>query len=185
MKTKLVTLILGAAALAGAAGAADSSSPSGTVSIPTTPAPAIAATAAAPVAAPSPTPNQIVYTPRLPSPAELTNAATAQGLSVERLEQTATQILAVYRSSNGQLNTVAYQTLPPSGATTSASAPVVAMTSQQSAPTVVYDSAPRVVYYDSYDPFYYPRVYYPPVSLRLGFGFGYHGGFRGGSHHWR
>jgi hypothetical protein len=46
--------------------------------------------------------------------------------------------------------------------------------------------SPRVVYYDAYDPVYYPRYWYPPVSLSFGFGSGYrygHGGFGGFHRH--
>jgi hypothetical protein len=137
--------------------------------------------AVAPVTAPAPAPNQIVYTPRLPTAAELTSAASAQGLSVERIEQSANQIVAVYKTSSGQTNTVAYQTLPPAGvATPTTPAPNYTVTAPP--PTVVYEQpAPRVVYYDD-DPFYYPRIWYPPVSVRLGFGFGH---FHGGFHRWR
>ena len=59
-------------------------------------------------------------------------------------------------------------------------------------PTVYYAPAPapRVVYYDDYSSRYYyslpyPRYYYPPVSIGLGFGFrsgGFHGGYHGGGH---
>jgi hypothetical protein len=141
--------------------------------IPSTPAPVLA-----PIYNQSPAPNQIVYTPRLPSVAELSNAAAAQGLTVERIEQSATQIVATYKYSNGQTNIVSYQTLPPASGATA--------TTTTSASTVVYETSPRVVYYDSYDPFYYP-YWYSPVSVRLGFGFGYRGGhgYHGGGHHWR
>ena len=61
-------------------------------------------------------------------------------------------------------------------------APVVV----QQAPSVVYyDAAPVYRYYPSY-----PSYYYPPVSLSLGFGYGFRGGYGrgyvgGGFHHWR
>ena len=146
----------------------------------------------APVAAPSPaaTPNQLVYAARLPSVAELTNAATAQGLSIDRIEQTSAQITVVYRYGNGQTNVVAYLLLPAAGAATSPiptpSAPPAVV--YQPAPTVVYQPAPRVVYYDGYGygPAYYPYYWYPPVSFSVGLGFnfhdGYHGGYGGGFH---
>ena len=149
---------------------------------PATPAPAVATIAA-------PAPNQTIYTPRLPTATELTNVATAQGLTVDRIEETAAQITVVYKLPSGQTNTVAYRLLPTSG--TVAPGNAVAVTTP--APAVVYERAPRVVYvdpyYDSYGPDYYyaPRYYYPPVSLSLGFGFRsggfYGGGFRGGFSH--
>ena len=136
--------------------------------------------------APAATPNQTIYAPRLPSVNELTNIAAAQGLAVERVEQTSSQIMVVYKATNGQTNTVVYLLLP--GAT-NVSAPVATPTTPP--PVVVYEQAPRTIYYDSYGPGYYPYYpgyWYPPVSIGLGFGFrsgGYHGGYRGGSHHWR
>lgn len=152
------------------------------VAAPTTPAPTV-------VAAPTQTPSgtsvtapaqtrfsQIVYTPRLPTPTEVTNAAAAQGLTVERIVQTATQVVAFYRNAAGQTITVAYQSLPPSAAATTP-APAVAATSPApvvvnvAPPPAVYETAPRVIYYDYPDYYYYPRGYYPPVSF--GFGFGY------------
>jgi hypothetical protein len=128
------------------------------------------------------TPNQIVYAQRLPSAAELTNAAAAQGLAIDRIEQTSTQVTAVYRYTNGQINAVAYLLLPAAGAATS---PVVTSVPTPSTPppAVVYEAAPRGVYYDDsygYWPAYYPYYWYPPVSFRVGLGFNYHYGYHGG-----
>jgi hypothetical protein len=143
------------------------------------------ATTASP-ASPTPAPNQTIYVPRLPSPAELTNVASAQGFTVDRIDQTNAQITVVYRYANGQTNTVAYQLLPAAGtapAMPSTPAPVVTVPATT---TVVY-TAPAPTYY-YYDPYYYPwRYWYPPVSLSFGFGY-YHGGgggFRGGGFHHR
>lgn len=153
---------------------------------PTTPPPAPQAPTSAPAAAPvatapqtAPAPNQIIYAPRLPSASELANVAAAQGLTIDQISQTANQVTAIYRSKDGQTNTVAYQLLPTAGSATATTTVVV----PNPAPTVVYETAPRVVYYDSYDPFW-PRYYYPPVSLHLGFGY-YHGWGGGYHHHWR
>ncbi len=152
-------------------------------------APASAPAPAAPSVAPTVvlTPNQTVYTPRLPSVTELTNIAVAQGLTVERIEQSPSQITVVYKNAGGQTNTVAYLPLP---SATGATATVVVPATP--APVVVYETAPRVVYYrDYYGPSYsYPGYWYPPISIGLGFGFrsgGYHGGYHGGAgfHHRR
>lgn len=125
---------------------------------------------------------QTVYTPQLPSAADLTNAAAAQGFTVERIVQTSNQVIAFYRDANGQATTVAYQSLPPTGnvvapapaQVTVAQLPRVVVTAP---PPVVYEAAPSVVYYERYPTYYYPRTYYPPVSLNLGFGYrSYHGG---------
>lgn len=145
------------------------------VAVPTSPAPTVAAPA--PAVAPA-APNQVIYSPRLPSAAELANAAAAQGVNVERIDQTNTQITVTYKYSNGQVNTVAYQLLP----TASAPAPQQTVVQTAPAPTVVYTQPPRVVYYE--EPVYYPRYYYPyypPVSLSFGFGYRHYGG--GGFHH--
>ncbi|HVS54233.1 MAG TPA: hypothetical protein VHD62_17890 [Opitutaceae bacterium] len=183
MKMKILVPLALAAALASGA-KAQNSAPTGAINpspaptvVPATPAPA------APIAAPAantPAPTQVVYAPRLPSATELMNVASAQGLTVERIEQNATQVVATYKNANGQVNVVAYQLLPNAGAAT---AQPVATASP--APRVVYvEPAPRVVYYDAYDPYYYPRYWYPPVSLSLGFGYshfggGFHRGFGG------
>jgi hypothetical protein len=174
MKTfAIVPIVLGlTAAGVRAENAPATPAPAPAIATPSTPAPAVASTA--PVA------NQTIYAPRLPSATELANAAATQGIAIERIEQTPTQVLVVYKYANGQNNTVAYQLLP-------AATPNVAATPAVAAPpqrVVVYAPPPRVVYYD-YAPYYYPRYYYPPVSLSFGFGYGFGHGFRGGFHHRR
>jgi hypothetical protein len=136
-----------------------------------------------------PTPNQIIYIPQLPAPAALVNAATAQGVAVDQINQTSTQITVVYKYGNGQTSTICYQLLSAAGM-----APVPAGTTTVAVPastTVIYER-PAPAYY--YDPFYYPWPWFAPVSVSLGFGFhggggyyhgGYHGGYRGGFHGWR
>lgn len=165
------------------------------VATPTTPAPAVDVSA-------TPQPNQLVYAPRLPSATELTNVAAAQGLTIDKMVQTASQMTVVYRTANGQTNTVAYVLLPGAGAT--AAAPSVApapagnvvvgtttptvVVAPTPAPQVVYTTpAPAPVYY--YDPFFYPTYYsypwYSPVSVSVGFGYhwGGHGHYYGGHGH--
>ncbi len=132
--------------------------------------------------------SQTVYTPQLPSPADLTSAAAAQGLTVERIVQTSTQLIAFYRNASGQAVTVAYQSLPPAGvaaptSTSTAPAPRVVVVSPP--PAVVYETAPRVIYYEP-SPYYYPGIWYPPVSFSFGLGYrSFHGGgySRGGFRH--
>jgi hypothetical protein len=131
---------------------------------------------ATPVGSTPTTATQIVYMPQLPNAADLTNAAAAQGFTVERIVQTSNQVIAFYRTPSGQATTVAYQSLPPGG-TVAAPTPAVVVTSLPR--TVVYETAPRVVYYDHPD-YYYPRVWYPPVSLSFGFGYR---SFYGGNFH--
>lgn len=149
---------------------------------------------AAPATDPMATPqaSQVVYAPRLPSAAELTSVAAAQGLTIDKIVQTASQMTVVYRSADGQTNTVAYLLLPAAGTTTS----TVAVATTTPPPTVVYAAPAPAAPVNYYDPSYYPSCYpyypsyyagpwYPPVSVSLGFGwgwgYGYHGGFnRGG-----
>ena len=113
----------------------------------------------------------MIFASRLPTPAELTDGAAKQGLGIDRIEQTATQVTILYRYADGQTKTVGYQILP--SAQPTAMAPVVVPATPVPGPSVIYyEPSPRVIYYDrGYAPYYYP-----PVSLRLGFGFGYHGG---------
>jgi hypothetical protein len=184
MKTKLIPAFLLVAGLLAVGARAQ------------TPAPA-----ADPVALPAP--SRVIYAPRLPSATELTNVAAAQGLGVERIDQTATQITVTYKAANGLLNTVAYQLLP--SATTSGQtqatlspvavpaspAPVVMYT--QPAPVVVYTQpAPTVVYTDPYPSYYYatgpsyyansPWDFYGPLAVGIGLGIGFHGGYHDDYH---
>ena len=159
----------------------------------TTPTAVVLPAPASPNAAPTVTPptaltpNQIVYAPQLPSVTELTNAAAAQGLAIDKIEQTNAQITVVYRNANGQTNTVAYLLLPAAGTAGIVANPVATPSTPPptavyapTSPTVVYEPAPQSVYYDYYGPGYYPYYWYPPVSFRVGLGFGYHSGFHGG-----
>ena len=139
-----------------------------------TPAQAAAATAPvvamAPPAPPAAAPQQIVHTPRVPTGKELSEAAAAQGLTLERIEPTEFQVLAVFRAPNGSTNTVVYQVMPPAGTSTTQTV----VTERRE---VIYRPAPRVIYYDDfprYSP--YPYRWYPPVSVHLGVGYGRWGG---------
>ena len=171
MKTRLSFLLVAAAGLTALGAQAQ-------VATPSSPAPVIE-TQTAPQAA-----TQTVYTPRLPSAAELTNAASAQGLTVDRIVQTESQMTVTYRSTNGQTNTVAYMMLPAAGAPASTVQATTVVAAPAPATRVVYAEAAPIYYYD---PFYYPAYYnpwYAPVSVSLGFGYrgGWHGGYRGGYH---
>lgn len=123
---------------------------------------------AAPATAATPVASKLIYSPRLPTAAELTTAAASQQLAIVRIEQTATQVTATYQSAGGATSTVTYRLL------SSADASVAPM------PAAIATVAPRPAYYEGYAPAYYydyPYYWYPPVALRLGFGFGYR--------HWR
>jgi hypothetical protein len=137
----------------------------------------------------APTPNEIVYVPQLPSASELTKAAAAQGVTVEQINQTSSQITVVYKYSNGQVNTVAYQPLSAADANavpmpTTAAPGTPGTTVAAPGTTVVYQTAPGY-YYDYPYPYYYGWGWYPPVAIGVGIGF-HGGGFRGGfGGHWR
>jgi hypothetical protein len=124
-----------------------------------------------------PTPNAIVYVQQLPTPAELSKNAAAQGMKVEQISQTANQITIVYRLADGRTNTVAYQPLAAVDSTAVLNQTVA--TPATPAPAVVYTTAAPV--YDPYYDYYPYWGWWPPVAVSLGFGF--HDGWGGGFHH--
>ena len=96
-------------------------------------------------------------------------------MMLERIEQTATQVIAVFKHPQGITNTVSYQLLPPAGA------PATRVVVPAERPTVIYRQAPRVIYYDDYPRYYspYPYSWYPPFSVHLGIGHSHRrGGYR-------
>lgn len=186
MNIRTVSLFaLGAMALCGAGARALAAEAPATAPA-ETPAPLVTETAR---------PDRIVYSPQLPSVAQLTQTAQAQGLTIANITQTAAEIAVTYRLQDGSTRTVSYQPLPLNADGTAAVAPAP-NTVVTPAPVQVVEvppPAPRVVYrYRYYDPFYDDPFYWgrpAPVSLHLGFGFGshyrphhYHGHFR---HHRR
>jgi hypothetical protein len=177
MKTKLTSaVVLGTALFASGALAQN-------VVTPTTPAPSVIPAQTQPMAAPAP--SQTIFSSRLPTPLELTNAAASQGLGIDRIEQTSSQVIVVYKYADGQTKAVAYQLLPgASGTAVTAAAPTVEVVAAPAPAAIYYEAAPRVIYYDPvYYPYAYGRGWYPPVSLNLGLGFGFRGGgYRRG--HW-
>lgn len=176
MNAKSVSLFaLGAVALFGAA------------SVIAAEAPSAAAVTEPEIVAPAVQPDRIIYSGQLPSVAQLTQTAQAQGLTIATISQTARDVTVTYRLANNSTRTISYQLLPDSGPATVmpvAPAPVVE-TAPQTVQVVEYAPPPTVVYryYDPYyyDPFYWPRV---PVSVNLGFGWTFRGG-HGGHHHGR
>ena len=131
-----------------------------------------------------PAPSQIVYLPQLPSAADLAKAAPSQGVTIAQIIQTSDQLTVVYKLANGQTSAVAYRLLSAADATAvvPGSVPVPSTPAPAVAPpaaAVVY-TTPAYSYYSPY--YYYP--YFGPVSVNLGFGWGWHGGggwgWRGG-----
>ncbi|HEX3730332.1 MAG TPA: hypothetical protein VHV47_11045 [Opitutaceae bacterium] len=137
---------------------------------------ALAQTPAAPA-----TPTEVVYVPQLPSAADLTKAAAAQNVTIERIDQTASQITVAYKYPSGQETTVSYQPLSAAGV---AGVPVPATAAPAAPGSAVVYTSPGYYYDYGPSPYYYPWGWYPPVAIGLGFGFhgGFHGGFRGGFH---
>src|SRR4051812_8280061 len=145
-----------------------------------------------PVAAPASTPvDGLIHVQKLPTSAQLTADAEAEGMTVTRMDQYSDRIIVTYRYASGNTRTFAYTTtLPENPETTTNSAPATTV-STAPAPnyTVVYSEPAPVYYYPrySYDP------YWPSTSLAigLGFGFGRGYGYYGPSHyygshgHWR
>lgn len=148
-------------------------------------------------AAPAPAPDRTVYAPRLPKPTELTKIAAAQGLVIDRIEETPAQMIVTTRNAEGRTTTVAYRLLATAGnwpATSSNSTTVTESAPQTTVVTVkprpanvVYVSGYSYPYY-GYGPYYGPywgAGYYAPVAVSVGFGWGwgyggYYGGYRGG-----
>lgn len=178
----------GAASLLGAGASAFAADAPVATAAPVEPAPIVAES--------QPRPDRVVYSGQLPSVAQLTQTAKAQGLTVASITQTAAEVVVMYRLQDNSTRTVSYQLLPtnadgiaavepPPGnvavAVTPAPAPVQVVEVAEPAPTVVYR-------YRYYDPFYYEPFYWgprAPVSVHLGFGFSSHrhGGYYGGHHH--
>jgi hypothetical protein len=129
-------------------------------------------------------PNQTIYVPRIPTPAELTKVAAAQGSTVSQINQTADSITIEYKLPSGQLSVVAYRSIASIEGVEGAQATVATPTTP--APTYVQPPVERTVIYteapDYYtSPYYYGYPYYygpwfGPVGLS--FGFGWHGGRR-------
>ncbi len=156
--------------------------------------PAAAPVEAAPAITETPHPDRIIYSGQLPSVAQLTQTAKAQGLTVASITQTASEVAVTYRLQDNSTRTVSYQLLPTNADGTAAVEPppgnvAVAVTPAPVQVVEVTEPAPTVVYrYRYYDPFYYDPFYWgprAPVSVQLGFGFGghRHGGYYGGHHH--
>jgi hypothetical protein len=192
----LPRLLVVFAAVAGTALVAQDNAPAPTVTSAPPPPP--------PTSAPVQTPvDGLIYVQKLPSAAQLTADAEAEGMTVTRMEQLADRTIVTYRYASGNSRTFAYTTtLPEDPDTVIGTAPAAPHVSTAPAPsyTVVYSEPAPVYYYPRYYDPYWPRS---SVSIGLGFGrsfgnygYGYHGSPRyygnhrhyspsHGSHHWR
>lgn len=142
--------------------------------------PAAPQTTAISPASPMPAPNSIIYVPRLPTPTELSQAAAAQNLSIQKIEQTSSRITVMYQHADGSTTTVAYELLATATAAP-APAPTSTTTVVRSPPARVIYTSPSWYYGGYYDPFWDPWPWYGgPVSVSLGLGYVWGGG---GFHH--
>ncbi len=121
--------------------------------------------------------DQAIYTPRLPTPTELTNAAAARGATIEKIEEEAAQITVQYRTPTGQTSNVVYHLLPVANPEAT---PAVA--SPASPPTMIAETPPATY---PYEPAYgrgagrYRLNGRSSVFFRVG---GRHGSHRRGRH---
>ena len=144
----------------------------------------------------TPTPNEVIYLPQLPTAADLVNAAAAShGVSIQKIDQTSTQITVVYKYVSGQTLTVAYNLIAAadSGAVP---APGVATVPAPATPAPAVAYAVPAPYYYGYGPDYaYYPAWYPPIAIGLDLGWDFrggwgrggwgHGGWGHGGGHWR
>ncbi|MBA4138339.1 MAG: hypothetical protein C0518_13585 [Opitutus sp.] len=187
MNTRTLTFLsLGLAGLAvGASALAQDASIAAEQQVQPSPAAEIAAPARA---------DRVVYSVQLPSVQQLTDMARAQGTTVVNVNQTSSDITVTYRLNDNSTRVVSYQLLP----TQNSSAPVPGQAEPfvsaplppPPAPVQIVEVAPpppTVVYryYDRYDPFYDDPFWRPraPISVNLGFGWGYRGGHYYGGHY--
>ena len=144
-------------------------------------------------------PNEVIYLPQLPTAADLSRTAAAQGQTLSRIEQTSGQVTAVFANANGQTSVISYQILPGQPGATAApdqqilspapvtmaqpSTPAPAVGQMQTAPptTVVYGADAAAYPYDYYPGYGYYGPWYPAIGLGWGWGWGYRGwaGYRG------
>jgi hypothetical protein len=113
----------------------------------------------------------LIHVQKLPTPAQITADAEAEGMSVTRMEQQSDRIIVSYRYASGNTRTFAYTTVLPSNPETEIGASTVTSAPPPPSPnyTVIY-SEPAPVYY--YPRSYYYNPYWPTTSFSLGLGFG-------------
>jgi len=162
---------------------------------------ALSAAAWAQPAAPQ-APSEVIYLPQLPTAADLSRAAAAQGQTVTRIEQGNGGVTASYTNASGQTMVVSYQLLPngasvapgaPPPPATGGPAPAYGQDQNQVVVTQPTSPAPTVVYNDAsaYNPYaydYYPAYgyspWYPAIGLGIGWGWGYNYGWGGYRYGW-
>lgn len=130
----------------------------------------------------------LIHVQQLPTAAQLTRDADAEGMTITRMDQSTDRIVVTYRYASGNTRTFAYTTVLPEDPDTQVGAPP-AMPSPEPAPRyeVIYSEPPPPVYYTTR---YYSPRYYDPYpfgsSLSIGLGFGHTWGNYGTfGHHYR
>ena len=179
-------LLFVSAALAGTALVAQNNAPAPTVTNTPPPPPPQAAT-------PTTTPVQVdglIHVQEMPTSAQLTRDAEAEGMTITRMEQLSDRTIVTYRYASGNTRTFAYtQTLPTDPDKEIAAPTQTVIGSSQPSYTVVYTEPAPVYYYPRYVRSYDPYYYGPRTSLSIGLGFGRsfgtygHSGFYGRHHY--
>lgn len=118
-------------------------------------------------------PDRTVYLQKLPTAEAISNSAAKEGLTVDRIEQSLTRVLAGFKTSEGRTLWVAYQLVPPPVAGMSDSVPVPSGSTGKA----VQRRPARVIYYDD-APYYYGYAPFWRPSLSLGLSWGYRFGPR-------
>jgi hypothetical protein len=171
MKTIPRLLVL-FSAMAAAALFAQNDAPAPTVTANPPPPPPSSARESTPV-------DGLIHVQKLPTTAQLTADAEAEGMSVMRMQQLPDRIIVTYRYASGNTRTFAYTTtLPEDPETATNNAPAAAPVASSSPNYTVIYSEPAPVYYSPrYVPAYDP--YWPTTSVSIGLGFGRTFGFGG------
>jgi hypothetical protein len=138
--------------------------------------------------------DHVVYLAHLPAPADLSKAASSQGSSIVRMDETGDHIVVVYQYTSGKTVTFAYTLLSaaPVAPTENlhaealpAEAHQVTTTTVAQPSTVVYTTAPAPAYYYSsyYSPFW---NFWAPLAVGIGLSYAWYGGgyyYHGGGHY--
>jgi hypothetical protein len=129
--------------------------------------------------------DHVVYLAHLPAPADLSKAASSQGSSIVRMDETGDHIVVVYQYTSGKTVTFAYTLLSAAPAAPTENLHVEALPAEahqmttttvaQPSTTVVYATAPAPAYYTSayYSPFW---NFWAPVAVGIGLSYAWYGG---------
>ena len=143
-----------------------------------------------------PAPNELIYVPAIPTAAELSQTAVAQGQTIASIRQVNGEEIVTYRLSDNRVNIVAYLPLSAAGSAAPAASgaatlvPTPSTAAPAVGPAVVYESPSPDYSYDYPD--YYPWGWYSGPYFGFGYGYGYgrgygYGGrgfgYRGGGFH--